>query len=123
MVDHSAMGQEENARVQRLQERIDAALHEDIEAREKSNFSEYFPDASTPLTRLLAQAAQPGGIEGLEATLDEFDRLALREDLLRLQHALMIFLSQEEAASQLGLRIAPLAERSPSQILPSRRDD
>jgi len=117
------MEQEQEARVRRLQERIAAALREDAEATRRSDFSEYLPDASTPLTRLLARAAQAGGAKGIEAALDEFERLAAREDLPRLQHALMLFLSQHPAAARLGLRIPPLAERSPSQIPPSKREE
>lgn len=120
------MEQEQEARVRGLQERIAAALREDLEASRESDFTEYMPDASTPLTRLLARAAQAGGAEGveaIEAALDEFERLAGGEDLPRLQHALMVFLSQHPAAARLGLRVPPLSERSPSQVLPSRRDD
>jgi uncharacterized Zn finger protein len=117
------MEQEHLARVRRLQERINDALREDVEARKRSNFSEYIPDASTPQTRLLLQAAQNKGIEGLEAALDEFERLREHEDLPRLQHALMVFLSQHPAAAELGLRIPPLAERSPSLIVPSKGEE
>jgi hypothetical protein len=116
------MRQEDVTRVQRLQERINAALHENIEAVEKSDFSDYLPRGVSQLTNLFAQAAQPGGIEGAEAALDEFERLAESEDLPRLQHALMLFLANHRAVAGLGLRIPSLAERSPSQILPSKRD-
>ena len=63
------MEQEQDARVGRLQERINAALHEDLEATAESDFSEYMPDTSTPLTQRLAQAAQQGGLDGMEAAL------------------------------------------------------
>ena len=117
------MEQEQDARVGRLQERINEALREDLEATAESDFSEYIPDTATPLTQRLAQVAQQRGIEGMEAALDEFDRLRQSEDLARLQHALMLFLSEHPAATQLGLRIPPLAERNPSQILPSKREE
>ena len=117
------MEQEQNARVGRLQERINQALREDLEATAESDFSEYIPDTATPLTERLAQVAQQRGVEGMEAALDEFDRLKQSEDLARLQHALMLFLSEHPAATQLGLRIPPLAERNPSQILPSKREE
>jgi hypothetical protein len=117
------MEQEQDARVGRLQERINEALREDLEATAESDFSEYMPDTATPLTERLAQVAQQRGVEGMEAALDEFDRLKRSEDLARLQHALMLFLSEHPAATQLGLRIPPLAERNPSQILPSKRED
>jgi hypothetical protein len=117
------MEQEQDARVARLQERINDALREDLEATAESDFSEYMPDTATPLTQRLIQAAQQRGIEGMEAALDEFDRLKQSEDLARLQHALMLFLSEHPAATQLGLRIPPLAERNPSQILPSKREE
>jgi hypothetical protein len=117
------MEQEQDARVARLQRRINEALHEDLEATAESNFSEYMPDSATPLTERLVQAAQQRGVEGMEAALDEFDRLKQSEDLARLQHALMLFLSEHPAATELGLRIPPLAERNPSQILPSKREE
>ena len=117
------MDEEQEARVRRLQQRINQALREDLEATEESDFSEYVPDASTSLTRLLAQVARQTGAEGIEAALNEFERLRQHEDLPRLQHALMVFLSQHPAAAQLGLRIPPLADRSPSQILPSKREN
>jgi hypothetical protein len=117
------MDEEHDARVRRLQERINAALRENIEAASESDFSDYVPDASTPLVRRLIQSAHGGGLEGVEAALDEFDKLAGEEDLPRAQHALMIFLAHYPAAAQLGLRIPPLEERSPSQVLPSKRDD
>ena len=117
------MEQEQDARVGRLQERINKALREDLEATAESDFSEYIPDTATSLTRRLTQAAaQQRGIEGMEAALDEFDRLKQSEDLARLQHALLLFLTQHPAATQLGLRIPPLGERNPSQILPSKRE-
>jgi hypothetical protein len=117
------MEQEQDARVASLQKRINEALHEDLEATAESDFSEYMPDTTTPLTQRLSQAAQQRGIEGMEAALDEFDRLKQSEDLARLQHALMLFLSEHPAATELGLRIPPLAERNPSQILPSKREE
>ena len=117
------MEQEQDARVAKVQERINEALHEDLEATAESSFSEYMPDTATPLTEQLARAAQQKGVEGMEAALDEFDRLKQSEDLARLQHALMLFLSEHPAATELGLRIPPLAERNPSQILPSKREE
>ena len=117
------MEQEQHARIRRLQERLDEALRDDVEARGKSNFSDYIPAASTSVTDRLHRIAQDKGIEGLEAALDEFERLRHEEDLPRLQHALMVFLSQHPAAAQLGLRIQPLAERGPSLTLPSKRED
>ena len=117
------MEQEQHARIRRLQERLDEALRDDVEARGKSNFSDYIPAASTSVTDRLHRIARDKGIEGLEAALDEFERLRHEEDLPRLQHALMVFLSQHPAAAQLGLRIQPLAERGPSLTLPSKRED
>ena len=117
------MEQEQDARVGRLQERINEALREDLEATAESDFSEYIPDTATPLTQRLAMVAQQKGVEGMEAALDEFDRLKQSEDLARLQHALMLFLSEHPAATELGLRVPPLAERNPSQILPSKREE
>ena len=63
----------------------------------------------------------PGGSEGIEAALDEFDRLAATEDSVRMQHALMVFLTQHTATAQLGLRIPSLEERSYWKVLPSKR--
>jgi hypothetical protein len=117
------MSQEESIRVQKLQERIEAALRENAEAIEKSDFSAYMPDRRNSfLVRRFTQAAHEAGIEGIEAALEEFDRLVEQEDPLRVQHALMIFLTHHPAVGNLGLRIPSLTERSPSQILPSKRD-
>ena len=116
------MEQDDVTLIQKLQARIDAALHEDVAAIAKSDFSDYIPNSSSGLTRRLMQAAQSGGLAGINAALDEFERLAEREDLPRLQHALMIFLTQHPAVAEFGLRVPSLAERSPSQILPSKRD-
>lgn len=117
------MKQEDSIRVQKLQERIAAALRENAEAIVNSEFSAYMPDRrNSRLVRRLTQVAQAGGIEGIEAALEEFERLAEQEDPLRVQYALMIFLTHHPAVGNLGLRIPSLAERSPSQILPSKRD-
>lgn len=116
------MDQRDVTRVQKLQERIDTALHENLEATEKSDFSDYLPRGVARLTRRFTQAAAAGGVEGIEAALDEFERLGEGEDRVRLQHALMLFLAHHSEVAELGLRIPSLAERSPSQILPSDRD-
>ena len=119
----TGMEQEQRAHIGRLQQRLDEALRDDVEARQESDFSDYVPAASTSVTQRLHQAAQDKGIEGLEAALDEFDRLRDQVDLPRLQHALMVFLSQHPAAARLGLRIQSLAERGPSLTLPSKREE
>lgn len=87
-----------------------------------SKFSPYVPNSAAHLTRSLAQAAGPGGIEGVEAVMDEFERLAEREDLARAQYALISFLTNHPAATRLRLRVPPLVERSPWKVRPSKRD-
>lgn len=109
-------------RIQKLQERINAALRESPEDRLESTFSDYIPDNSPILAQELAQAAEPGGPEGIEAALDEFDRLREKEDVLRMKHALMLFLMHHPTVGELGLRIPSLQERSPWKVLPSNRN-
>lgn len=115
------MDQKDVADIPRLQERIDSALKETPEDRRASNFSDYMPDHSPALVQELMLAAEPGGTEGIEAALDKFHELAQKEDVLRMKHALMLFLMHHPAVSELGLRIPGLEERSPWKVLPSKR--
>jgi|SRR5215475_12816745 len=115
------MSQKDVTRVQELQERINSALRQTPEARVASDFSDYKPDHSPELVQDLMQAAEQGGEEGVKAALDEFDRLSQSEDRLRMQHALMLFLTHHPAVSELGLRVPSLRERSPWKVLPSKR--
>ncbi|MGH9971652.1 MAG: hypothetical protein ACREBG_28185 [Pyrinomonadaceae bacterium] len=116
------MNQKEVARIQKLQERINSALKETPEERKSSDFSDYKPDHTPALVQELMRASESGGAEGIEAALDAFDRLAQTEDVLRMKHALMLFLMHDPAVARLGLRIPSLEERSPWKVLPSKRD-
>lgn len=109
-----------NDRINRLQERIDAALRE-TPNEPYSSFSPYMPDHRSQITREMTKAARPGGAEGIEAALDVFDELAPTEDPSRLRYALMVFLTHQPAVAELGLRLPSLEQRSPSSALPSRR--
>jgi hypothetical protein len=117
------MSQKDVARVRELQDRINSALTETPEDRVASDFSDYKPDHSPELVQDLMQAAEQGGEKGVEAALDEFDRLSQREDLVRMQHALMLFLTHHPAVSKLGLRVPSLEERGPWKVLPSKRNE
>jgi len=110
------------SRISRLQERINLALRETPEDRRKSNYSDYRPDNIPKIVDGLMQAAVQGGAEGIEAALDEFDRLTEREDKIRAQRALMQFLLHHPAATELGLRVPSLEERNPWKVLPSKRN-
>lgn len=66
-------------------------------------------------------AASSEGLDGVEAALDEFDRLAAKEDGGRLRHALMIFLTHDSRVDKIGLRIPTLEERSPWKLAPSNK--
>jgi hypothetical protein len=116
------MEQREIARVQKLQERINSALRTRPEDVAGSNFSPYMPNSASQLTRRLTQAAGAGGIEGVEAVMDEFERLVEHEDLARAQYALMSFLTNHPVATRLRLRVPSLVERSPWKVLPSKRN-
>jgi hypothetical protein len=102
--------------------RVQAALRETPQMRARSRFSEYAPRAAAPLRERLERAADAGGIEGIEAALDEFDRMNASEDPLALRHALQLFLTHNRHAVALGLQVPPLAERAPWMTTPSRRD-
>jgi hypothetical protein len=112
--------QGEDERVRRIQQRLYEVLRETPEDYARSDFSEYVPDRTPALTRRLREAASRGGLDGIESALAEFARLAEHEDLVRLQHALMVFLTDSPAA-EYGLRIPTLQERSPWKVLPSKR--
>jgi hypothetical protein len=107
----------EMASVDELQRRIDTALRAD--PHEARTFSEYRDSTDDVLDRLWA-AAQDGGVE---AALDEFDRLRSRENPGRLRHALMQFIAQHPDAAKAGLRVPSLEARAPWTVLPSKREE
>ena len=106
-------------RIQNLQARIDSALRESPEERASTNFSPYLPDRGVEIEDALVRAAAPGGIEGIEAALDEFDRLAPSVGRVQAQYALQLFLAHQPDVHRLGLRLPPLQERNPWKIRPS----
>ena len=108
-------------RVQKIQQRIDSALRESPKDRRESRFSPYIAESKLDLENQLMSAASSVGLDGVEAALDEFDRLAAKEDGGRLRHALMIFLTHDSRVAKLGLRIPPLEERSPWKLAPSNK--
>jgi hypothetical protein len=108
--------------MQALTQRIQAALRETPEMRSRSKFSEYAPRVAASLRARLDQAAESGGIGGVEAALDEFDRMDATEDPLALRHALQLFITHNRHALALGLEVPPLAERAPWMTIPSRRE-
>lgn len=106
-------------RVQKIQQRIDSFLRESPKDRRESRFSPYIAERKPDLENQLMSAASSGGLDGVEAALDEFDRLAAKEDVGRLRQALLIFLTHDSRVSKLGLRIPSLEERSPWKLAPS----
>lgn len=91
-----------------LQSRVDAALRETPEEEEAELFSDYAEPADD-LTQRLMEAARAGGVE---AALDEHDRLRGSEKVRRLQRALMEFITHDPLAHEAGLRVPPLEERA-----------
>ncbi len=108
-------------RLKKTQQRIDSALRESPQDRRGSRFSPYTAESKPDLENQLTSAASHEGLEGVEAVLDEFERLASREDPNRLRHALLVFLTHDSRVAKLGLRVPPLEERSPWKIAPSKK--
>jgi hypothetical protein len=111
-------------RMQNIQQRIDSALRESPQDRLQSRFSPYIADSKPDLENQLASAAAASpseGLDGVEAVLDEFERLATREDPGRLRHALLIYLTHDSQVAKLGLRVPTLEERSPWKLAPNRK--
>ena len=106
-----------------LQERINSALQELPEERTQSDFSPYMPDAGFGVENDLARAAHDAGegYAGIEAALDEFDRLVQSEgaDVVRTRYGLQRFLAHYPALAGLGLRLPSLQERAPWKLKPS----
>jgi hypothetical protein len=118
------MNQNDPIRVHNIQQRIDSALWETPQDRLQSRFSPYIADSKPDLENQLASAAATSsseGLDGVEAVLDEFERLAAKEDLGRLRHALLIFLTHDSRVAKLGLNVPTLEERSPWKLAPSRK--
>lgn len=107
-------------RARALQSRIREMLRETPEEAGGRRFTPFMVTAGPDYESRLAQAAAQGGIEGIEAALDEFDRLAPQADRGRLRYALMIFLTHHPDVARLGLSIPPLEERSPWKLRSSR---
>jgi hypothetical protein len=104
-----------------LQARIDDALKQTPQERAASRFSAYADGAVDLVDRFLL-AAEAGGVSGMRAALDLFERLREAGDVPRLQHAFVQFLSQHPAAAQLGLSIPPLERRAGWKVRPSSRE-
>lgn len=115
------MNEHDPFRIQKIQQRIDSALRESPKDRQESRFSPYITESKPDLENQLMSAASPEGLDGVEAALDEFDRLAAKEDGGRLRHALMIFLTHDSRVDKIGLRIPTLEERSPWKLAPSNK--
>ena len=91
-----------------LQSRVDQALRETPEEEEAELFSDYAEPADD-LTQKLMDAARARGVE---AALDEFDRLRGSAKIRRLQRALMEFITHDPLAYEAGLHVPPLEERA-----------
>ncbi|MDQ4100762.1 MAG: hypothetical protein M3115_01050 [Thermoproteota archaeon] len=118
------MNEYDPIRVQKIQQRIDSALRESHQDRLQSRFSPYISDSRPDLDNQLASAAASSsceGVDAMEAVLDEFERLATKEDRGRLRHALLVFLTHDSRVAKLGLRVPSLEERSPWKLAPSKK--
>ena len=109
-------------RLRRAQTRINEALREPIGETGGRSFSDYMPGGSIAFQDELLRAAGVGGLDGIEAILDAFDRLRGSTDRARLRHALTVVLTHHPALAELGLRLPSLEERSPWKTWPSRRE-
>ncbi len=118
------MSEYDPIRVHKIQQRIDSALRESPQDRLQSRFSPYIADSKPDLDNQLASAAASSsseGVDAMEAVLDEFERLATKEDRGRLRHALLVFLTHDSRVAKLGLRVPSLEERSPWKLAPSKK--
>jgi hypothetical protein len=124
-VAHDDEDNKVSADVRQLQNRINTALRDSAADRAQSRFSPFIDDQESDFARNLMRAASAGGLEGVWAALDEFDRLAATEDLESMRYALLVFLTHHPDVAKLGLRIPSLEERSLWKTLPStgRRHD
>ena len=110
-------------RIRKVQNRINEALRESPpHDTQTTKFSEYL-DADWPdlEDRFERAATLRGGIEGVEAALDEFDRMYAKENRGRLRHAFMVFMTHNKHVAELGLRTPSLEERSSWKLLSSKR--
>jgi|SRR5215211_1690889 len=99
-------------RLQKIQQRIDSLLRESPKDRLETRFSPYIAEMEPDLENQLMSAASSGGMDGIEAALDQFDRLAANEDRGRLRHALLMVLTHNSEVARLGIRIPSMEERS-----------
>jgi hypothetical protein len=109
-------------RVRTAQTRINEALREPIGETGGRSFSDYMPGGSVAVQDELLRAASAGGLAGIEAIFDAFDRLRGSTDPARLRHALSVVLTHHPALAELGLRLPSLEERSPWKTWPSKRE-
>lgn len=86
----------------RLQARIDALLINPATGKAWQRFSPYLGVVALDLQEKLEQAGKDGG---LDALLNEFDKLRLSEDLHQLRIALANVLHNNADRVQLGLRV------------------
>jgi hypothetical protein len=109
-----------SARVQAVQDRIDAALREPAEEASLSRFSSYMPGDSTALQAALWTRPATGRVEDLEEILDLYGQLKTTEDPGRLRYALTVVLVHHPTVDALGLTLPSLDERSSWKTTPSR---
>jgi hypothetical protein len=88
--------------LEKLQGRIDAALVNPETGRPWIHFSPYLSSIAVGFQDKLEEALKKGG---LEALLDEFERLLQSEDPYRLRVALATVLFYDGARAELGLRV------------------
>lgn len=107
-------------RVPELQARISEALRESVD-ESPSRFSEYAPGPRESLLERLIEASSDGGVEGMAAALDEFDRLSEESDLGALRSALMLFLTHHPLPRELALAIPSALYRRGQLIADPRK--
>lgn len=110
---------DEAARRQAVQARIDRALIRREPEANAAAFSPFLRTDPEPLIRL-QQAAARGGLEGLEAAMDELDRLAETRDPQELWWALNVFLAHYPTG-EAGISVPSFPDQVPWQFAPGRR--
>jgi len=85
-----------------IQARVDEALIDPRTGKPWHRFSPYLTSVAIPLQERLESSAKAGG---LDALMDEFERLLPHEEPFSLRLALMAVLSEHPLARQAGVKL------------------